>query len=334
LLAGLGAWAGLAAAPEALDAVPADSFAVISVDVGAFQGSPLAQLAPRAAELVERALLPRPSSGKAAQPQRGVDWPRCAAAALGLRSIAVSVPETPGDFGVAADGAFGEEARACVAWGGAARATSDPRYPGFVLFRDEARPKGAWVAARARGPVLVAPPEELDRMMRTVRGEGPSVRTNAAHRELRAALGDAALVATVTLSRAFREKVRSEVGGEGEATTTNAVDAILDVSSAGLAIDVRPDVRVHLELACEHEAACDRIRAFLERRRFLLSQNLGVRLAGFGPFLDRFQAFVTPTGKLVASTDGPTEPFVGALEGVTSKTQGKTNADAGQPEPP
>lgn len=288
-----GSGVGAKAAP--LDAVPAETFLVATLDVAKLRASPLAApLTPLVRRLGAMAEAPR----------------ACGFDPLDrLTSIAVAVPEAEdsGDFGVAMQGDVArDDLAACAqkvvaARGGSAEIVADGAWA-FVEDRAATaslarRLEGGRLALHDGGPFLLGRGAWLDAMRQAVEGKHARVATNARHEELRAALGadgdgnGAALAVTALLPASVRDRIRNEMGdeksGKGVKQPSAAMDGVLGVSAAGvsLAFDgATTDLRA--ELRCDTETACREVEELVETKRAAAQKDLGLRLVGIGAVLD------------------------------------------------
>lgn len=97
------------------------------------------------------------------------------------------------------------------------------------------------------------------------------------------------LVATVVLPRSLREKLRAENRGPDG---TNAMAGVLGVEAAGLSLTTGPSggmTELKVRFSCDGPQACAEVDKLLMAQRLKLSQHLGLRIAGFGPFVDSFR---------------------------------------------
>ncbi len=296
-----------------LDAVPRDSWLVVTVDAKAVRDSPLAK--PLLAG-GDRSAVP----GLVAQ--CGFD------PVLRLREVAVTSPENGerGDFGVAFTGDFTrDELVACAsstirARGGSPSTTTRGS---FSVVEDAHDAKHARVAYREGGPFLVGRGAWLDAMIDAVEGKGPRMRDE--HRVLREQLAPGsgasprAVLLTALLPSALRDRLRSEVsaevGGEDGKGASTFV-AVLGVSAAGLALGTGGDgstTELAARFECETASACDEVKTFIERKRLAFSRDLGVRLVGLGPVLDALT--VESHGSVVtAATRAPTSDLARGVQ--------------------
>jgi hypothetical protein len=93
-------------------------------------------------------------------------------------------------------------------------------------------------------------------------------------------------VLTALLPRAVRERLKAEGAGPAAA---DAFEAMLSVDQAGVAVATGPPgstTVVVAHLRCESPRECGEVQQFIERKRFELSVDLGIRFAGFGPLFD------------------------------------------------
>jgi hypothetical protein len=291
-----------------LDAVPRDSWLVVTVDVAALRQSPLAK--------------PLLGGGDkaAAVPGLGTLVSQCGFDPMvKLREVAATSPENGerGDFGVAFTGDFTkDELVACASNTIKARGGSPTTATrgGFTVVEDSGDPKHARVAYRDGGPFLVGRGAWLDAMIDAVEGKGERMRPE--HVALRdgfapkAGTPASAILATALLPSAMRERLKSEVsselglGEEGKGSAGNATYlAVLGVSAAGLSVSTGGEgstTEIAARLECESASQCDEVKTFIERKRLALSREMGVRLIGLGPLLDSLA--LDARGKVLAVT--------------------------------
>ncbi len=300
-----------------LEAVPADSFMVVSVDVVSLAQSPLGE-----AVLTQL----KDQAGARAESMLGVDsvTATCGFDPLPhLRAIAVAVPEGPGgasgregqtgeaergDFGIAASGTFSKDAlagcaRAILAKRGGTAATR--QVGSFTVISDARTPGGAELAYRDGGPYLVGRGIWLTRMIDAADGRTASVASASgnSHAQLRAELAthdaDAeAIRATALLPQALRERLQGEVApagvgnNGGERKGNAAMAGVLGVSAAAVGLHAgRPheDARLVAELHCDTASACEAVSTLILHARLGWSGNLGYRLFGLGPLIDNLE---------------------------------------------
>lgn len=220
-----------------------------------------------------------------------------------MSEIVVAVPESQesGEFGIASRiTATREELATCTSNLAKKRgAPTETRTQGSFLLLGEPKGNNARIAFHAPNTLLVARGTWLDQMIAAGDGKSPRVATNADHARIRASLTEAAdwktptLLVSILLPKSIREKIRSEVGDEASAPNAkNVMNGVLGVKGAGLAIKIgqkggRSEAK--MELVCDAPEPCDQTASFLERQRFQLSTNLGVRLIGIGPLIDSFK---------------------------------------------
>jgi len=283
---------------HAIDAVPADAFLVITLDVDLLRGSPLG--AP---------LLGGPGSQLLADKTLSTT---CGFDPLErMREIAVAVPveDDTGEFGIAIRADVSKDelvdcARKVIAARGGGDRVTIRQSGSFTLVE----PDGALakryptLAYREGGPFLIARGPWLATMIDTAEGKLPSVQRESRHlalrRELELAPGEPqafALVATVLLPKEMRERIRRDMGPEvagqsGDTDSPALMAGVLGVESAGLGVaagDAKGgEVRARVDLRCENEAACAAVARIVERTRRDWEGDFRVRMLGVGPLLD------------------------------------------------
>jgi hypothetical protein len=285
---------GSATGGDPLEAVPADSFMVVSIDVVSLAQSPLGE-----------ALVGE--GGARAGTLLGVD---SIAATCGfdplphLRSIALAIPEGEGDkgeFGVATSGTLARAALASCAKSLIAKRggeATERQTGSFTVVSDARSPGGPEVASREGGPYLVGRGAWLGRMIDAADGRTRSTRSasNETHALLRADLAardlDAvSIVATAIVPRDVRQRVEHEMALEArEGDHPNELmEGVLGVSAAALAVHAgraQEDTRFIAELRCDSEGACDAVSTLILHTRLGWSGNLAYRLLGLGPLID------------------------------------------------
>ncbi len=309
-----------------LDAVPADAFLVMTVDVDKLRRSPLgaAMLGGADSKLLGE---------KAITATCGFD------PLDRMREIAVAVPgdDDTGEFGIVmrADIAKGE-LLACAqkvmeSQKGGARA-SVRESGSFTLFEPEGdlRKRYPTLAYREGGPVLVARGTWLGTMIDTVEGKLPSARRESSHLAMRRALGQAsddastfAFMATVVLPREMRERIRNEMEGEikrgaGDESRSTFAAGVLGVESAGLAIvagEAGGATSVVVDVTCDGDAACAALAKLVEKKRAEWGGDVAIRLLGVGALLDGIVTENRGTS-LRLSTRAPSEEAAKWLERV------------------
>lgn len=290
LVGGAGFWlAGGGARPSALDAVPARSFLVATVDLEALRASPLGKELGQLGE-----------SGMAEVKQRcGFDPLERA------KEVAIAVPEdeAPGEFGVVARGDLeARDVAACAsalaeARGGKARVVVSD---GFTVVEDESGGRAvSRIAMRPGGPLVVGAGRWLDAILEVVRTGRGSARGDAAHASLRAAVaaGAPAVVVTAILPRKLRERIRREVEaepaeGEREKESAAAMAGVLGVSQVALAFspgEKGGKATLVAELRCEAEGQCEAVEKLALRKRKAAAADVRLRLAGVSALLEEIE---------------------------------------------
>jgi len=298
-----------------LDAVPADAWLVVTVDVAALRQSPVAKPVLQGGE-------------KTGIPGLGALTANCGFDPLAkLKEVAIASPESGerGDFGVAFSGDFTrDELAACAnntikARGGAPTTSTRGR---FTVVEDTGDALHSRVAYRDGGPFLVGRGAWLDAMMDAVDGKGPRMRPE--HARLRGALAPAkgapprAIVLTAMLPSSLRSRLKSEMTAEvGDETKANATfGAILGVNEVGLAVSTGGEgstTDLTAQLQCDTAPMCDDVKGFLERKRFALAKDLTIRLVGLGPLLDSF-AVESHGPSLSATARAPSDDLARGLQ--------------------
>ncbi len=315
---------------SALSAVPADAWLVATIDAAALRASPLS-----------RPLLGSPGAadggaGVAATviPGLGPVTDACGFdPLLRLDQVVVCAPEggERGDFGVAFTGDLSRDDLAqCADRIGRARggAPKTVTRGAFTILENEEQTRFAY---RQGGPFLVGRGAWLDAMIDAV--ESAPTEERPEHAALRQALAragaqsqggrDRAVVVTALLPKSLRERLRAEFGAElgnggGQADDERAYSGILAVASAGLALGTGgpgSTTELAVELRCDPDpaTACADVKALVERKRMVLSRDLGLRLVGLGPLLDSLAVRVTGAS-LSATAAAPTDDLGRALE--------------------
>jgi hypothetical protein len=274
--------AGSGAPPSALDAVPAQSFLVATVDLDALRASPFSDKLGALGE-----------SGMAEVKQRCGFDPLARAKEL---AIAVPEEEAPGEFGVVARGDLGAQDIAhCAAVLAEARGgkTRVVEANGFTIVEDDSRERTiSRIALRPGGPIVVGAGRWLDTIMDVIRTGKGSVRNDDAHASLRKAVsgGSPAIIVTAILPKKLRERVKSELEDEPkESEAATAMAGVLGVSQVALSIDPGKKgsaASVVVELRCERDDECDAVERLVERKRKVAAADIRLRLAGIGVLLD------------------------------------------------
>jgi hypothetical protein len=331
-----------AGAREVLDAVPGDSWLVVTVDVAALRASPLAKplLGGGTSELAGLGPLPDAC---------GFDpVPR-------LRTLAVASPEggERGDFGVVFDGDLTRsELATCAekiigARGG--RASSSTR-EGFAVVEDGGDAKRTRLAYRDGGPFLVGRGAWLDAMIDAFARKHERVSANAQHAALRAALAGSAakgttsptVVLTALLPKALRERLKAEMGAEVGSEGDRAYAAVLAVEAAGIALTTGqpgaagapgPSADLTAELRCETAEACAEVEKLIERKRLDVSKGFAARLLGLSPLLDTL-AVQTHGAALEITAHAPAAEVADAIQRLVdlrrpAPTSASATGDAG-----
>jgi hypothetical protein len=296
----------------ALDAVPANAFMVIDLDVDRLRQSPLA-------EPILKGPPGRLLGGKTLEATCGFD------PVDRIRELAVAVPveDDTGEFGVAVRADVTKDelvdcARKVLAARGVDANVSFRQSGGYTWVEPEGDLAKHYptLAYREGGPYLVARGAWLGTMVDTAEGKLPSVRRESRHLEIRRALGSEdgtsagfALVATVVLPKEMRQRIKEDMGKEiaaepGDSNRAALMAGVLGVEAAGLGVAAGDDAdgtsaalprrgqgqggeaRALLELQCEDEAACSAVAKILEKKKIEWSNDRMIVLLGVGPLLD------------------------------------------------
>ncbi len=281
-----------------LDAIPADAFLVATVDVAALRDCPLAApLAPFVAQL-------------------GADEvsKRCGFEPITrVRELSFAIPEgQDGEFGILARADVTRaEMMSCTKAmiSGRGGTPSEAKSSSFSLVSDDTSPLSSpsKVAFDDRGLILVGRGGWLDEMIAASKNERPRLDSNAAHAELRAALGKGRLaVLTATLPSALRKKIERELEGDTQGAN-ELMKGVLGVGAAGLALGTTGTVtELVAELRCDSPEDCAAVERLFEKKKREWSANMGMRFLGVGALVDSLT--VTVEGKeLHATAHLPTE---------------------------
>ncbi len=308
---------------DVIDAAPADAWLVVTVDMAA--ASPLLRplLGGSNARRSTGGLSGLVSATRVAGLGRLSD--ACGFEPLDhMRELMVALPEggERGEFGAAFSGDLTKDALAgCAekvirARGGRPSTTTRA---GFALIADASDPKLAQLAYRAGGPFLIGHGAWLEAMVDAADGRGERARSE--HAALRTSLSPSgsaprALAVTALLPKSLRDRIKAEMdAGAGAGDTFSGGLGLLAVEEGGLAITAVAGgaTTVDIELRCEAPEACDGVKSLIERKRQMISTDLGVRLLGLGALLDALTLELR--GKtLVIRTHAPTEDVAGAIE--------------------
>jgi hypothetical protein len=281
-----------------LDAIPADAFLVTTFDIAALRDSQLAApLAPFVASLGATEVETRCGFEPIAR----------------VRELSIAIPEgQDGEFGILARGNFTrDEMSKCANAVIAARGGSpiETKSGDFSEVSDDSSvlslpSKIAWDDS---GLVLVGRGGWLGEMMDASRGKHARIATNAQHAELREALGKLRLVvATATLPAGLRKKIERQMQGDSEGENA-MMQGVLGVGAAGIAIGTKnATTEIVFEARCDSADACAQVEKLIAKKKAEWSQNMGLRLFGFGALFDSLEVHVDGQ-KLHASTFLPTE---------------------------
>ena len=265
---------------SALMAAPADSMLVLTVDLDRLRASPVfAPLVQEGREL--------PAIGKLTE--------ICGFDPVGsLREIAFTMPKGEGDeIGVIAMGSVeAEPFLRCASQVIDKRGGKPVVEPAgsFMSVREWHGQQGGTIAVRNGGPVLLGEGALLQAMMHAAEGKAPNA-LSTEHPKLREQAGEGAIVATLVIPNALKEKMRAELEGQD-------VPA-LRVESAAAALAADSSIRVGLLLNCDAPEPCSELAASLRKTRDEEARGLGARLTGLGSLLSRLQ--IEASGKSVTA---------------------------------
>lgn len=229
-----------------------------------------------------------------------------------VEHAAIWVPEgADHDFGLAALGALSrEELSRCAheaieARGGIA---SVRQAEGFTLVEDHALGEGAaTLAVREGGPLLLARPAQLARMIATLDDRAPSVQGGGDHARMRSALGmDGDVVATALLSDGFRQKIR-EIAGQDV--------SLASVQAVAIALEAGPTAHVRMLVWCSSAGACDNLARVLNASLGEVRDSLAMRVAGVAGLLQ--SALIrSQGGQLAVDVRAPADEVVTVVQRI------------------
>ncbi|MBK8212154.1 MAG: hypothetical protein IPK71_00270 [Myxococcales bacterium] len=282
-------------------ALPKESFLVAKIDVPELRASPLYTAVVGQEGTTATLGLDELSRGCGFDPLTRVD------------DMWVTLPEGEqrGTFGLAAHVRVTEsELATCAERIALARSQKTaPKVVGsfHVLEASGAGAFAAGIGFREGGLLVVAAGEWLTAMLKAAEGQHPRALVGDAHGEMLASLRaedgmkKPTAIVSVVLPSAVRERLRAEMsrevsGASGEDSPENVMAAVLSVGVAGAALVARAgeELAVRAELRADTPAHAAVLARLVERKRFALSKEIGLRLFGFGPILD----------SLSVSTDG------------------------------
>jgi len=287
----LGARGAVDEGPES--ALPKESFLVAKIDVPELRASPLYTAVVGQEGTAGTLGLDELSRGCGFDPLARVD------------DMWVTLPEGEqrGTFGLAAHVRVTEsELATCAERIASARSQKTaPKVVGSFHVL-EASGSGAFapgIGFREGGLLVVAAGSWLTAMLEAAEGKHPRALVGDAHGEMLASLRaengmtKPTAIASVVLPSSVRERLRAEMarevsGASGEDSAESVMAAVLSVGVAGVALVARAgeELAVRAELRADTPEHASVLTRLVERKRFALSKEIGLRLFGFGPILD------------------------------------------------
>lgn len=301
--------------PSALDAVPARSFLVATIDVEALRASPLGE---QLGTLGEAGI---------AEVKKTCGFDPLARA----KEIAIAVPEeeAPGEFGVVARADLSAvEVASCAEKLAVERGTRtrvEDRPGGFKVVEEEGSERAvSRIALREGGPLIVGAGHWLDAMMETARTGKDRVETDPTHASLRKAVsGDdkPAIVVSAILPKPLRERLKRQMVGEAsDPDSSAAMRGVLGVATVAAAFTPGTKggvAKLAIELRCEGEDECREVAKLVERKRKAAAGDLRLRLVGAGAILDALKVEVAGS-TLRATVSHDAEDFAGLVGRIAS----------------
>jgi hypothetical protein len=275
---------------RAVDAVPAGTTLLVTIDLEALRASPLA--APYLA-------------GERSIEGIGTIRQACGFDPLGMvREIALAVPEAyDAEFGIAAVGTFADQpvldcaTKVIGARGG--RPVSST-LGSFRTVRDVDAPTTGEIAVRPGGPLLFGGGAYLRAMVDAVDGTLPSVGSQPAHGELRKELaGFETIQATLVLSKKQREGIAQELATV-QASAPAAIGAVSAVA-AGVSL-VGDAAKVKIIVLCDDPGSAASLVHLANEAKKNAGESTPAALLGAEPLLARVQV-EAQGARLVASVD-------------------------------
>jgi hypothetical protein len=284
---------------HAIDAIPANAFLVLKVDVDGLRRSPLGA----------------PIFGGATSKLSGEKTftELCGFDPLSRMSeVAVGVPEdgAPGEFGVSIRAEISKDDLLACAQKviesrkghglGAPTVRASGSYTLVESESDDTDPtrRTPTLAYRDGGPFLIARGPWLATMIDTVDGKLPSVRTESPHAALRHAVGETdasplTVIATAVLPKALRERLKNEMGIElgsiedADAGKGAVMAGVLGVASVGVGISAgAAETTATLIGRCDDPPSCAEVQKLVRKKRLEWLQDLSIGLFGLRPLLD------------------------------------------------
>jgi len=180
--------------------------------------------------------------------------------------------ERPGEepsFGIVASGHFEADAVLGCAAKVLAKRGGEPqksRIGSFVSVRDRSR-SGPEIAVRDGGPVLVGEGPYFRAMLDAAEGEGPNLLGDEAHATLRQSVRGHGLLTATWLSRPGWLARFADVDDAEQAPLGK-------VRAGAFRLQLEPEPRAELVLACPGESDCQSLSTWVERARGDLSKGL------------------------------------------------------------
>jgi hypothetical protein len=298
-----------------IDAMPAASYLVATIDVAALRASPLYAKVfdkEKTFGLADLALA-------------------CGFDPMSrIEELDVAIPEAgqAGDFGVAASAQVTrEELVRCAENVASARgeARETQAIGRFQLLEDD---KGHALAVRDNGTILVGKGGWIRTMIAASESETPSLRANREHMALRDALVPQGtrplLVATALLPKDLRDRIKRDMGAELGEGAGAIMAGVLGVSAAGIALRITGEGRLEAraELRCESGEACSEVKKLILAKRLSWSQDLGLRIVGFGPPIDALEV-ETHGASLTATTNAGAGELAAAIDRAQKLRNGR-----------
>lgn len=294
LAAGALAFFFLQPARSPLDALPSDSFAILTVDADAMRKS---SLAPTFHEYV-RQFARLPAGCNVDLSERTTE-------------AALAVAEGKPELGLALSGQLTEaELLSCKAAfekveSGAAPSSkaTESDHGSFHVSKSTQFGKQLYIAWSRRGPLTLGIGAFTERMLDAVDGKVARVGAGIpgdVHGELRAALKARAKTRIGAMFTALpTAKLRADFADYVPlGSFLERVKPLTTISAFGIAL--APGIKdgeaeLLAEARCDDEALCEKVKELVLRQRFEVGKNFAVRLGGFGPLID--QLTVERSGK-------------------------------------